>query len=122
MTTKQLLSPRYKVVANYPNSSFKIGDIIEMGGSKIYNNDLKALFDPSLYTEIFYLLQWYECRDKKYMPLFLKNKKNKSVHKVNRYSRDNYYVYLCGKGYKISTHKFMPATKAMYIKYQINNP
>lgn len=56
MTAKELMAPRYKVIADYPNSPYKVGDIIKP--------------DECLdcYSHLFKKLNWWEYRTVDQMP------------------------------------------------------
>lgn len=60
LTKEQLLQPRYRVIAGYPDSKFKVGDIIEL----TIENPYVALNGSSSY------LVYYETELKKYPHLF----------------------------------------------------
>lgn len=80
MTNEELLQHRYEVIVSYPNSEFYVGDIIEegvngfckkirslKGGSAMYN---MVMFE--IHPQIFRKLEWWEKRDIKDMPEYVK--------------------------------------------------
>lgn len=63
MTVEELLKPRYKVIADYPKSIYKIGDILRVGG---HSEDLLYCdhSGPRMrdYPHLFRKLEWWEER------------------------------------------------------------
>ena len=78
MTAKQLLLPRFEVIADYPNSIYNIGDVLELKeitNSKIFHNNENFLVgnffnqeELEKYPHLFKKLQWYEKRKEEEMP------------------------------------------------------
>lgn len=69
MTPENLLKPRYKVIADYPGSRYKIDRIIsEREGLKDYD----APNDFDKYPAIFKLIEWWEERKEEDMPDYVK--------------------------------------------------
>lgn len=65
MTAKELLNPRFEVIADYPNSNFKIGQVIEC--TDIFEEGFpSSWFLP--YPHLFRKMNWWECRTKEQMP------------------------------------------------------
>lgn len=66
MTAKELLIPRYKVIADYPNNDVNpVGNIINC-------TQLPNDFDE--YPHLFKKLEWWQERDLKDMPTHIKHK------------------------------------------------
>lgn len=77
MTPTELLRPRYIVIADYPGSFLRVGDIL-IDQQKDYefwecNRDLSK-FDqsPAQYPAIFHPLNWWEHREEKDMPEYVR--------------------------------------------------
>jgi len=80
MNKDELMKPRYKVIALYPDSPNKIGDIIHVyGQGYIYPDKVEANFDR--YPHLFKKLQWWEEREISELPEYLKWKNNPEVFK-----------------------------------------
>lgn len=67
MEPEELLRPRYKVIADYPNSIYKIGEIVQQFGQDFFNT---AFFEK--YPLIFRKLEWWEEIEEKDMPEYVK--------------------------------------------------
>lgn len=76
---KDLMTPRYEVIADYPESKFKIGQTVTLkeihpySGYSFISGDFilsPEWFDK--YPHLFRKLQWYEKRDIKDMPEYVK--------------------------------------------------
>ena len=61
------MKPRYLVIADYPNSIYKIGRILEQDDLQYFNYD-----HFNKYPHIFRPLQWWEQRKPEEMPEFVK--------------------------------------------------
>jgi len=74
MTPEELLMPRYKVIADYPNSLFKVGETLKEG---IVTKDY-IFCDPdgprwSQFPHLFRKLNWWEERKVEDMPEYVKS-------------------------------------------------
>lgn len=142
MTKDQLLAPRYKVIADYPDSPYTIGDILsfqQWGGDlkkwAHYNDEgifMGFTDDFDEYPHIFKPLQWWEERKAEDMPEYVKiiekptltgEKCNiGNVVKIHRHftnSWDYHCIYGCqafGKDF-LSYSKTYPATREDYESY-----
>ena len=68
MDAKELLKPRYEVIADYPGSTNIIGDILECPN---YENDFTANFwveANEKYPHLFRKMNWWENRKREDMP------------------------------------------------------
>ncbi len=83
MTPQELLTPRYQVIATYPNSPFLIGRILLFDEYDRVNNIYWHKYsedepihldtgDVGKYSHIFKKLEWWEQRKPDDMPLFIK--------------------------------------------------
>ena len=115
MTVEELLKPRFKVKNDYPNSPFKINEII-LGENHpdIDFTEYEYLFEP---------LQWWEFRDAKDMPKFIKelpfmnNKKIRYFEVTEYFMDDPIFSYFEAKnngGGNFGTGRYLPVTKAEY--------
>lgn len=116
MEAKELLKPRYKVIADYPESPYKIGDIeVDRGWSDtLHLKDFPAIFKP---------LAWWEERGEEDMPNYLRIiSYNKPIvpakkHFVGRHK--NMFELPNNRGcvfYEVCE----PATKEEYEEYKSN--
>lgn len=80
MNKSELLKPRYKCIADYPESHFKIGDLMmqAVDYGKLFWNKLETgewgskVKNIDWYPNIFKSLAWYEERKPEEMPGFVK--------------------------------------------------
>ncbi len=92
MTTEELLRPRYKVIADYPNSPHKIYEILEsINVDGRYLNKNIGLWEKDLekFPAIFKPLEWWEDRKAEDMPEYLKHKLKDSpttYHKIIKWN------------------------------------
>lgn len=105
----ELLKPRRKVVADYPNSPFRIGDILTLAEAPVERWDnnrtgMRHNIEVDLYPHLFRKLEWYEERDEKDMPEYVKSTRNNKIFKLEDISQWQYAFYL-------------PATEAEYNDY-----
>lgn len=70
-----LLTPRFRVKINYPFSVFKVGEIITTGKNSYLYRTLKE------FPEIFIPIEWWEDREEKDMPEYVKVKRASLVPK-----------------------------------------
>ena len=69
MTAKELIQPRFEVIADYPASPFSVGDIITFDGI-VYGMGEPQKFtrEPEKYPHIFRKMNWWEARTADQMP------------------------------------------------------
>lgn len=143
MSIEDLLKPRYKVIADYPDSECFVGTIIEQSGDR-YRDELGFLLQqtnkPEHYPVIFKELGWWEMRKVEDMPEYVKQtgmvngadepvpdiclKVKKHFNAGNGEWRDDSIHIFCADSY-ISTLKncsysysvWLPATKEDYETY-----
>lgn len=119
MSNEDLLKPRYKVIADYPDSTFSIGDVLM--------TDVNSFFRKHCllgYPAIFRKPEWWEEREEKDMPEYVKiigDDDNEIIIKVFGY-QDGRIVYKNGGGTLL--HYALPYTKEEYDNQQskINKP
>jgi len=119
---KNLLNPRFEVIANYPKSIYKIGEIIDNGYEFIYcdTDGLKYTDFPHLFKK----LNWWENREEKEMPKYLKCDQFKEVYEIEYWDMK----YLTGKikgenaGCNLlqNVSGYLLATKKEYENYVAN--
>lgn len=115
LTVEELLRPRYKVVADYPKSIYKIGTIINAGTTSedcIYC-DLEG---PRMrhYPHLFQPLPWWSDRKVEDMPEYVKHV-NCGVFKVVEHCEVG--ASLEGKYYAVYKN-LQPATREEHEQYK----
>ncbi len=117
LSIDELMITRFKVVANYPKSTYKIGAIIHCFDVKLMN---ESYFKT--YPAIFQLLEWWMERKEGDMPEYVKQLNGESVYKVR-----THFDYEDSKGWGfVADHdgvnryysKYFPATEADYLTYK----
>lgn len=128
MTNEQLLQPRYEVIAGYPDSEFKIGEILDRDWFKYENDDEetgKIIWKISDFPHLFRKLKWWEKRKPEEMPEYVKWDYNPKVdnenvkglvEKVVKWVQDGHGVVVSGS-MTIATCHWMPATETEYLNY-----
>lgn len=113
----ELLKPRYKVIADYPGSPFKVNDVLNErnGEDKFYN----WIHMMESYPHLFRKISWWEDREEKDMPEYLSRMIHgrKVVKKLSgkNFLDDDYMEWQFG-GY--NRNDFLPATKLEFTTYQ----
>jgi hypothetical protein len=126
MTTEELLKPRYEVIADYPNSNLEIGRIIghSIDGSENIMELNEWLDFHKKYPAIFKLLEWWEKREEKDLPEYVKLDSGE-VFKVTYLTKnirgkdalfmnDGKYDWFIGKNIMCF---YEPATEEEYTNY-----
>lgn len=105
MTPEELMKPRYKVIADYPDTVFKVGHIIEQvevdEGQNLYNMDFFLK-----YPAIFKKLEWYE-----------REPKDLEGIQFGKILSDGYVFELIGAAKYIQFDRFIPITKEEYEQF-----
>lgn len=119
MNIEKLLTPRWKVIADFPFSPFKINDIVFDGVFGQLRISTSGYFKIADYPAIFKKLEWWEEREEKDLPKYVKSENN--VVKVVEYIElFNEFIYVRFKFKGVneifgkSIHCLMPATKEEY--------
>lgn len=119
---EQLMIPRYEVIADYPNSPYKAGDIITLSDFdsgvwyKKYPPRHFEQSDSDKYPAIFKPLKWYERRELSEMPEYVKYIGVTVITKVDKH-------YVMGIGFNNQYGKWteydhvMPSTLEEYNAY-----
>lgn len=135
---KDLMTPRWEVIADYPSSEYPKGMIVDLSQDPRYvsGNVMGALWNDEKffdsYPQLFKPLAWYEKRDIKDMPEYVKdNFKGNIVIKVHKYMEgilDRFFVSEANKHTEYLSHLacYLPATQSEYEAYinskQLTNP
>lgn len=111
-----LLEPRYKVIADYPesNRSFRVGDVLP--GERIEKNSER--FDQ--YPKLFKKLEWWENRGTEDMPEYVRvtNYRGNPVVKVLEHMPQHGLIRLSDPLFGVHHYKnCLPATKQDYSDY-----
>lgn len=132
MKVEELLKPRYKVIAPWPDADYEVGDIIQLtdGGGEcdeFYSTDEDGKF---LEWERFYLtfphlfkkLEWHEERSKNDMPKYIRwthpATKEVSFFEVFQWLSNSAGVYVADiREYHLFIKDFLPATEQEYNDY-----
>ncbi len=129
---QELLKPRYKVIADYPEierHNIRIGDVITISESAMYADKTQdgtpvVAIDHEIFPAVFRRLEWWEDRDVKDMPQYLKSNLddkgwagNFVVEKVNEFHGDNneYVAIDRDETLQYCTSWYLPATEAEYL-------
>jgi len=72
MKPEELLRPRFEVIADYPHSEYEVGEVLDRNWS--WDGDDVNGFNKSIsqYPHLFKELEWWEKREEKDMPEYLK--------------------------------------------------
>lgn len=110
------MKPRYKVVADYPNSPFEVGQIL-MGQYISYADK---------YPHLFRLLPWYAERIESELPEYVKSKSTSVVYEVDKYDFESNTIFVNhptdGGPFQFTLSSFLssriPSTLSDYETYQ----
>ena len=124
MTPEQLMQPRFKVIADYPdNHRWNVGTILDRDWSRYPGDDetKEPIWKISDFPHLFKELEWWEEREVEDMPKYVKSIANGSIVKeVTTYSLNDNMFYADYRGYSLHYYLkfFEPATKEEYEEYQ----
>lgn len=107
---KDLMKPRCKVIADYPDSRNEVGQII-----CDVTTYMEAFYNK--YPAIFRRLEWWEHRDVSDMPRYLKHSVGGFVLMVSEYTMLNGKVLFKGHRVGQPTSWYIPATEQEYNDY-----
>jgi hypothetical protein len=78
MTTEELLKPRWKVIATFPdNINYEVGSILDRNWCKYVNGEDASegiVWEISDFPHLFKQLEWWEDRNEEDIPKYVKNK------------------------------------------------
>jgi hypothetical protein len=132
LSKEELLKPRYKVIADYPLSEYKVGFIIQgTGFTKPWKDNFKTFFYED-YPNIFKKLEWWEERKIEDLPEYVRFgefDKEHAIYKVKYFTGKEVELYAhympCGFAENMNLYlvslKFpnnFPATHEEYEQYQ----
>ena len=115
---EQLMRPRYRVIALWPNTEFKIGDITEPE----YNIETAIRFYND-FPHLFRKLEWWQERSIDEMPEFVRweiaSPDKGAIEKALKWTMRGQipFVDLISQVNEIRAEYFTPATEAEFIKY-----
>ena len=119
MTIEELTSARYKVIADYPRSLYKVGHIIHV--SENLEGFVFLTKDILKYPHIFKKMEWWEDRDEKNMPKYLKYINSDIIFKPYHINLEFGLYYETKQDYindnKDALDITIPATKKEYDKF-----
>ena len=141
LTPEQLLQPRYKVIADYPNSDYTVGYVIQpdeenrryiiywkgetVASHPLMRDKTTVTFYES-YPAIFERLEWWRDRFPSDMPAYvtfltdtwLPDYDKYEPAKVHSFEQDTVKVIKLGKILNLPLWCFLPATAEEYAAYQ----
>jgi len=135
-TVEELMRPRYKVIADYPEMerhNIRIGDIITRSESAMYADKTQdgtpvVAIDHEIFPAVFRRLSWWEDRSPEDMPRYLRSSEtypDPHFIKVNK----NYATFFEGEYYSKDTFKpywechynlYFPATEQQFNEFTDN--
>lgn len=135
MTPEELLKPRYKVIALWPNSKdTRVGAIMVfdngiqayLGGNATFFSPLVMINEVKKYPHLFKKLDWWEDRELADLPEYVcwSESKNREITKVvswdNHPAYGNYCYTVESSGFKNipGECKLMPATEQEYNDFK----
>jgi hypothetical protein len=111
MTTEELLDPRVKIVAKYPDMVNKVGDMLT---GKAIDCEYLANECPHLFRK----LSWWEGRKPEDMPEYVKAISTDEVYKFDRLGINMIWFYTpSGVHAAKFSETLTPATEAEYNNY-----
>lgn len=135
LTKEELLRPRIKVIAPYPNMPYKLGEIVYRDEGTLigtYQYDYKArteLFTPGCnlfddYPHLFKRLEWWEEREESELPKYVNYNGAGIIKEVKIWYRFKaaYVNAHCTDGFSHSARVIIPATEQEYLEYIKNKP
>lgn len=126
LTPEELLIPRYKVIADFPLNSHPMGEIIVDPPDDYYyaGYPMNKSFPLSSMPHIFKKLEWWEDREEKDMPQYVKTtvgiKNALTVAKAKFDHNDSslYFMYLDDEAIPYNPSVWVPATEDEYNEYK----
>jgi hypothetical protein len=136
-TVEELMLPRYKVMADYPDSEFQVGEVLLQckDGVRLVSlsrNMYVDWFKVEKWPSIFNKLEWWEERKTKELPDYVRD--DNGVYKVKEWHTESapkcsvFIIPAVHKGYTEDCSycplysDFMPATAEEYAAYLATQP
>lgn len=119
MTKEQLLKPRWKVIADFPDSDYVVGNIEDRDWSKYVNEEDETdgiVWSISNFPHLFKELEWWEERAIEDLPDYVKYQKliYKAKDKFLASVRCEAHSF-DGKGLNADWGSCLPATEEEYL-------
>lgn len=122
MTPEELLRPRYKVIADFPQGAFrfKVGEILEKKGIH-FTGEAKSINENEInkYPHLFHKLEWWEERQEDEMPEYIRYEDEK-IYKVLHWEGATAIIKLRPPDYKLKATmgfgEYLPSTKEEFEK------
>lgn len=120
MTNEELMTPRFKVIDDYPNSLFKIDEILTNNERIFCDENSKRYSD---FPNIFKPLEWWEERELTDFPKYLKEEYSNIVIKVENYYLKYHKIHFRYFDLEIQNfsneyiYDFIPSTEEEYLEY-----
>jgi hypothetical protein len=116
---EDLLKPRFKVIADYPDSLFAVGEVLQLrhfpNNGNVWGYARCGIWDEAhllKFPNIFSKMEWWEERDEKDMPEYVKRPSGE-VGKVIEHFMDT--VNICKTDiFEVPYERLYPATKSEY--------
>ena len=125
MTKEQLLMPRYKVIADYPDSDFNVGEILDRDWGWDGNDEEGFKKSISMYPHLFRKLEWWEERKIDDIGYILVNSDfHYGIAKPIKILGDawgNDIVRLDGWKFDVQLKYCSPATEEEYLTFKNSN-
>jgi hypothetical protein len=128
MTPDELMKPRYKVIAGYPSMPFMNNQVLNLvirrtGGwvYEWYEHDGKyeiGEYELKDYPHLFKKMEWWEEREEKDMPEYVKHRRGEGVLKIVSIDWKYMSVILEDDSFPRSFMNFLPATASEYETYK----
>lgn len=123
MTPEELLIPRFKVISDYPESPFSIGDILKYNSVLdkyiyFYEDGDVISINPKYYPAIFKKLEWWEERNIEELPEYLQEiiDGKQVVYQVFEYDLLQEIVLIEDSPEVLYLENLQPSTKDEYEK------
>lgn len=111
MSTEELMQPRYKVIADYPGSIFKKGEILSE--DKVFNK--VTYYNCGMYPHLFKKLEWWEERDEKDIPEYVRVNNGNKIYQVESFTPG--FAKLSNNKGEWNWYRLSPATCEEYEQY-----
>ncbi len=122
MTAKELLKPRYKVIADYPDRAFEMNMplLYNVVDCCFENSQASGVpIEPDKFPLIFKELDWWEERTPEELPKYVKTKTGTKRVAVLRSIPENetsrWCMYLAEEHIPYDPRGFVPATEAEFL-------